>query len=75
MSNPTPSPRTVAAAALFIAVALTACAVGPNYRRPQTPLATQFHAAEATAYSSEAAQTHFWKVSTMGPWTSWWTMP
>lgn len=62
MSNPTPSPRTVAAAALFIAVALTACAVGPNYRRPQTPLATQFHAAEATAYSSEAAQTHFWKV-------------
>jgi outer membrane protein, multidrug efflux system len=50
------------AMALAIAAALAGCAVGPNYKRPDTPVAAQFAGAEATAYSTaQDPQVQFWK--------------
>src|SRR3984957_11400806 len=47
--------------ALSVAAALAACAVGPNYKRPDTPVAPQFAGAEATTYNTaEQAQAQFW---------------
>ncbi len=50
-----------AAGLLVIASSLSACAVGPNYQRPHTEVAPAFADAEASIYSSQQAQTQFWK--------------
>lgn len=49
------------AVALFVAATLAGCAVGPNYRKPETPVAPVFGAAEPAVYSPEQAQVQFWK--------------
>jgi multidrug efflux system outer membrane protein len=49
------------AIALVIAGSLAGCAVGPNYKRPQTPVAASFASAEATTFSAQEAQAQFWK--------------
>jgi outer membrane protein, multidrug efflux system len=49
------------AIALFVAVTLAGCAVGPNYKKPETPVAQTFGAAEPAVYSPEQAQVQFWK--------------
>ena len=46
---------------LTVAGSLSACAVGPDYHRPDTPVAARFAAAEPAAFSQEQAQTQFWK--------------
>jgi multidrug efflux system outer membrane protein len=52
--------RTTVAA--VVAATLTACAVGPNYKRPQTPVAQQFAGAEATTFQTAQNTTvQFWK--------------
>ncbi|HTT04995.1 MAG TPA: efflux transporter outer membrane subunit [Steroidobacteraceae bacterium] len=50
-----------AAGLLVIAASVTACAVGPNYRRPHTEVAPVFAGADASLYSSQQAQAQFWK--------------
>ena len=58
MLNPTMS-RGVA---LAIAAVLAGCAVGPNYKRPDTPVAQQFAGAETSTYSTaQDPQVEFWK--------------
>jgi outer membrane protein, multidrug efflux system len=52
---------TKAAVALFVAAALAGCAVGPNYRKPETPVSQTFAAAEPAVYTPEQAQAQFWK--------------
>ena len=47
--------------ALAIAAALAGCAVGPNYKKPATPVATAYGAAEPALYTSEQAQIQFWR--------------
>jgi outer membrane protein, multidrug efflux system len=48
--------------ALAIAAVLAGCAVGPNYKRPDTPVTQQFAAAEANTYSTaQDPQVEFWK--------------
>ena len=49
------------AVALFIAATLAACAVGPNYKKPETPVAQTYGAAEPALYTPEQAQVQFWK--------------
>jgi multidrug efflux system outer membrane protein len=49
------------AIALFVAVTLAGCAVGPNYKKPETPVAQTYGAAEPGVYSPEQAQVQFWK--------------
>jgi multidrug efflux system outer membrane protein len=49
------------AVALFVAATLAGCAVGPNYKKPQTPVAQTFGAAEPALYTPEQAQVQFWK--------------
>ena len=46
---------------LAAALALSACAVGPNYVRPQTPVAAQFAGAEPGVYGNQQTQVEFWK--------------
>lgn len=46
---------------LAAAAALSACAVGPNYVRPNTPVAAQFAGAEPDVYTSRQTQIEFWK--------------
>ncbi|MGB6488352.1 MAG: efflux transporter outer membrane subunit [Steroidobacteraceae bacterium] len=46
---------------LAAAVALSGCAVGPNYVRPQTPVAAQFAGAEPDVYTNQQTQVEFWK--------------
>jgi multidrug efflux system outer membrane protein len=43
-----------------LAAALTGCAVGPNYVKPDTPVASGFVGARDGAYSSDDAQSRFW---------------
>ena len=43
-----------------VAIALAGCAVGPNYKKPETPAAASFASAESRTYSSEEVQTQFW---------------
>jgi multidrug efflux system outer membrane protein len=50
-----------AAVALFVAATLAGCAVGPNYKKPETTAAPAFAAAEPAVYTPEQAQTQFWK--------------
>jgi outer membrane protein, multidrug efflux system len=47
--------------ALVVAATLASCAVGPNYKKPETPVAATFASAEPGAYSPEQAQSQFWK--------------
>src|SRR5882762_601565 len=48
--------------ALTIVAALAGCAVGPNYKRPETPVAPQFAGAEASTYqTTQAPQVQFWR--------------
>lgn len=47
--------------ALLSAATLAACAVGPDYHRPHTAVAPAFVGAEATTFSSQEAQTAFWR--------------
>ena len=49
------------ATALFVAATLASCAVGPNYKKPETPTAPTFASAEPAVYSPEQAQVQFWK--------------
>jgi multidrug efflux system outer membrane protein len=49
------------AIALFVAATLAGCAVGPNYKKPETPVAQTYGAAEPAVYSPEQAQVRFWK--------------
>jgi multidrug efflux system outer membrane protein len=46
---------------LAVTTALSACAVGPNYVRPKTPVAAQFAGAEPGVYSNQRTQIEFWK--------------
>ena len=49
--------------AVAIAAILAGCAVGPNYKRPDTPVAPQYAGAEASTYSTaENPQVQFWKL-------------
>ena len=53
---------TLAAIAAAVATTLAACAVGPNYKRPDTPVAKQFAGAEPSAYqTADAIPVQFWK--------------
>lgn len=52
------------AVVLAVASALSACAVGPNYKRPETPVTQQFNAAtaDATTYkTTKDPQAEFWQ--------------
>ncbi|HKT74462.1 MAG TPA: efflux transporter outer membrane subunit [Steroidobacteraceae bacterium] len=43
-------------------VLLSGCAVGPNYKKPETPVSANFAGAEKTAFSSEETQARFWTL-------------
>jgi multidrug efflux system outer membrane protein len=45
-----------------VAAFLSACAVGPNYVRPQTQTAATFADAEIAVYSNEPSPAHFWTL-------------
>jgi multidrug efflux system outer membrane protein len=45
----------------FLAVTLTACAVGPDYVRPETKTAAAFGQLDASAHSAEAPVAEFWR--------------
>jgi outer membrane protein, multidrug efflux system len=48
--------------AFGVAAILAGCAVGPNYKRPDTPVAQQFAGAETSTYSTaQDPQVEFWK--------------
>jgi multidrug efflux system outer membrane protein len=49
------------AVAFAVAAVLAGCAVGPNYKKPETQVAPTYTAAEPTVYTSEQAQVQFWK--------------
>ena len=49
------------AVALFVAATLVGCAVGPNYKKPETPVSQTYGAAEPALYTPEQAQVQFWK--------------
>jgi multidrug efflux system outer membrane protein len=49
------------AVALFVAATLVGCAVGPNYKKPETPVTQTYGAAEPALYTPEQAQVQFWK--------------
>lgn len=56
--------RTIATGVITAAVAtaLAACAVGPNYKRPVTPVAQQFAGAEPGSYqTTQEIPVQFWK--------------
>src|SRR3954449_7933869 len=40
---------------------LAGCAVGPDYKKPETPVAQTYGAAEPALYTPEQAQVQFWK--------------
>jgi multidrug efflux system outer membrane protein len=48
-------------AILFGSLWLTACAVGPNYKTPETPVAEKFEGASQATYSREQSLTRFWE--------------
>lgn len=55
------SNRALATVAAVVAATLTACAVGPNYKRPETPVAKQFAGAEPTSYqTAQGTPVQFW---------------
>ena len=46
---------------IAVAAAIAGCAVGPNYVKPDTPVAAKFVGATEGAYSTEEAQAKFWQ--------------
>jgi len=46
---------------LLVAATLAGCAVGPDYKRPQTPVAPAFAAAEPGTFSPQEMESQFWK--------------
>ncbi|HEY7378974.1 MAG TPA: TolC family protein [Steroidobacteraceae bacterium] len=52
--------RTVAAA--LLAATLTACAVGPNYKEPDTPVPGEFVGAKNATFHAEPVVSQFWTV-------------
>ncbi len=44
----------------LLAVILTGCAVGPDYVKPDTPVARTFASAESATYSQDEVQSTFW---------------
>jgi len=46
--------------ALIVAASLASCAVGPNYKRPDTPVPAKFAGAVPAVYSTDEAQSQFW---------------
>ena len=44
-----------------LAALLGGCAVGPNYVKPQTPVAASFQSAQEPIYTSQNVQAEFWK--------------
>ena len=56
------NPKMSRGVALAVAAVLAGCAVGPNYKRPDTPVAQQFAGAETSTYSTaQDPQVEFWK--------------
>jgi outer membrane protein, multidrug efflux system len=49
------------AAGLLVTAAVSACAVGPNYRPPHTTVAPAFADAEPAVYSPDQGQAQFWR--------------
>jgi multidrug efflux system outer membrane protein len=47
--------------ALVVAATIAGCAVGPDYKKPESKAAATFAAAEPATYSPEQAQAQFWK--------------
>jgi multidrug efflux system outer membrane protein len=45
---------------LAISLCLAGCAVGPNYKQPETPVDTQFANSGAASYSPDEIQAQFW---------------
>jgi multidrug efflux system outer membrane protein len=45
---------------LAISLCLAGCAAGPNYKRPETPVADQFANSAAASYSPDEVQAQFW---------------
>ena len=45
---------------IVVAAVLTGCAVGPNYVKPDTPVAKSFAGAEPATYSSDETPGRFW---------------
>ncbi|HEX4649228.1 MAG TPA: RND transporter, partial [Steroidobacteraceae bacterium] len=45
---------------LGLSALLAACAVGPNYKKPDTKAAPQFAGAQGGPYSGDEAQAQFW---------------
>ncbi len=43
-----------------ISLCLAGCAVGPNYKQPETPVETQFANSGAASYSPDEIQAQFW---------------
>lgn len=50
----------VVLALIGLSAVLAGCAVGPNYRKPDTSVAGKFTGAETGPYSGEDAQAQFW---------------
>jgi outer membrane protein, multidrug efflux system len=46
---------------IAVAAAIAGCAVGPNYVKPDTPVAAKFVGATEGAYSTDEAQAKFWQ--------------
>ena len=62
-TNPVTNPRravAVIAAAAGVALLLNACAVGPDYRQPDTRVAATFKDLDPALYSTDAAPARFW---------------
>jgi len=49
-------------AILIAAASLAACAVGPDYVRPKTQVAGDFHQREAATYAASAPVSEFWRT-------------
>src|SRR5690349_8026140 len=47
--------------AAFVALVLSACAVGPNYKEPKIPVAEKFESGALSTYSQEQGITKFWE--------------
>ena len=45
---------------LAVSALLTACAVGPNYHKPEVPAEVRFEAAQGTLYGDASAVAWFW---------------
>src|ERR1700730_2793242 len=55
------SNRTIKGSVAFVVAAVLAgCAVGPDYKKPDTPVAAKFAGAEESTFSAQDAQAQFW---------------